>query len=422
MKTVNIEVFPKVFCAEKTQKVYVRYNAETAKELYVKIQPMEIYGLEHTKNYRVDEEERYSYERMEIGEDGRYFTEFHFFGEQKYDVKIKLGEEILYHTHIYSVNADMVGVNVFKGDTHLHTNRSDGEGTPFEVGCAYRAAGYDFIAVTDHHLYAPSVEAQETFDNLTSYFTVFKGEEVHNAGMGYVHIINFDGDFSVNKLVETQGEYVQQEVERIQKSTHFDGVADTYDCAYRMFIAEQIRKGGGLAIMAHPYWDVYGEYHMPTSTVEYLLKNNVFDALEVVAACDIEGNNGSNLQVALWSDLRAQGVKIPVLGASDSHSYTLPDSLFDKQYSLVFAKEKSDIKQAIKNECSVAVLAQDKQNYFVYGPYRFVKYARFLLDEYFPEYIVLAKKHALALARQSKATILQAEMEIDAYKESFFNW
>lgn len=419
---VNIKVTPKIFCEGKAQRVYVEYRGESGTELYVKIQPMEIYGVAHTPKYRVDEEERYGYERMEIGDDGRYFVEFPFFGEQKYDVKIKLGEEVVYHTHIYSVNADMVGVNVFKGDTHLHTDRSDGEGTPFEVGCAYRAAGYDFIAITDHHLYAPSVEAQEAFDGLTSRFTVFRGEEVHNAGMGYVHIVNFDGNFSVNELLETQTEYVQREVERIQKSTDFGGVADTYDCAYRMFIAEQIRKGGGLAIMAHPYWDVYGEYHMPTSTVEYLLKNNVFDGLELLAACDIEGNNGSNLQVALWGDLRAQGVKIPVVGASDSHSCTLSDSLFDKQYSLVFAKEPKGIKQAIKNEYSVAVLAQDKRNYFVYGQYRFVKYARFLLDEYFPNYIALTKKHASALAKQNKAEILKVEKEIDAYKKEFFNW
>ena len=152
------------------------------------------------------------------------------------------------------------------------------------------------------------------------------------------------------------------------------------------------------------------------------MKNNIFDALEVVAACDIEGNNGSNLQVALWSDLRAQGVKIPVVGASDSHSCTLSDSLFDKQYSLVFAKDKNDIKQAIKNERSVAVLAQDKRNYFVYGTYRWVKYARFLLEEYFPEYIGLAKKHALTLVNQDKTKILQAEMDMDAYKTEFFNW
>ena len=47
---------------------------------------------------------------------------------------------------------------------------------PFEVACHYRAAGYDFISITDHHLYAPSLEAKAEVENLTKEFFVFKGE------------------------------------------------------------------------------------------------------------------------------------------------------------------------------------------------------------------------------------------------------
>lgn len=425
MKKIGLKIFPKVFVADKKQKIYVQCNSKYVEEGTVpciKIQPMEIYAIPHTKLYRVDEEERYSFEKMQAVGDGLYMLEYAFFEEQKYDVKIKLGEEVIYRTHVYSVKEDLLGINVFKGDTHLHTDRSDGKGSPFEVGCAYRAAGYDFIAITDHHKYQPSLEGKEIFEKLTDKFTVFKGEEVHNRGMGYVHIINFDGDFSVNEILETQDEYVQKEVERILQTTDFDeNVADRYDCAYRIFVSEQIRKGGGLAIMAHPYWDCYGEYHMPKTTVDYLLKNNHYDALELLADCDIEGQNGSNLQVALWGELRANGVKIPVLGASDSHSCTAA-SRFNRQYSLVFAKEKEGIKTAVKEEKSVAVLADDIKNYFVFGQYRFVKYARFLMDEYFPKYVALTKKHASALAQQSKAKIAKVEKEIEAYKKEFFVW
>lgn len=422
MKTIGLKIFPKVFVANKTQKIYVQYNVETAKEVYIKIQPMEIYAIPHTKLYRIDEEERYSFEKMQAVGDGLYMFEYAFSEEQKYEVKIKLDEEVIYRTHVYSVKEDLLSVNVFKGDTHLHTNRSDGEGTPFEVGCAYRAAGYDFIAITDHHRYQPSLEGKEIFEKLTDKFTVFKGEEVHNRGMGYVHIINFDGAFSVNEILETQDEYVQKEVERILQTTDFDeNVADRYDCAYRIFVAEQIRKGDGLAVMAHPYWDCFGEYHMPKATVDYLLKNKYYDALELLSDCDIEGKNGCNLQVALWEELRANGVEIPVLGASDSHSRTAA-SCFNRLYSLVFAKEKEGIKAAIKEGKSVAVLADDIKNYFVFGQYRWVKYARFLMDEYFPEYVELAKKHASALAQQSKAEIAKVEKEIDAYKKEFFAW
>lgn len=424
MKKGALKIYPKVFVAKKKQKIYLRCNSKYIGEgatLSIKIQPMEIHTVAHTSAYRVDEEERYSYAKPErIGKD-LYIVEYDFFEEQRYDVKVKLGEAIIYHTHIYSVKEDLVEIDVFKGDTHLHTNRSDGQGSPFEVGCAYRAAGYDFIAVTDHHLYQPSIEGKEIFEKLTDKFTVFKGEEVHNKGMGYLHIINFDGDFSVNKIIETRPDYVQKEVQRILQTTDFtEGVADKYDCAYRIFVSEQIRKGNGFAIMAHPYWDVYGEYHMPKATVEYLLKHGYYDALELLAGCDIKGQNGNNLQVALWENLRARGVKIPVLGASDSHSCIAKNSRFNKQYSLIFAKDTVGIKESIQAEMSVAVLMNDATNYFVFGQYRFVKYARFLIDEYFPEYVRLTRKHALALSQQNKEKIAKAEVEIDAYKKQFF--
>ena len=425
MKKIKAEVFPKVFVADKQQTVYVQItggDVEKSPKLFMKIQPMERYGIPHTKLYRIDEEDRYSFVEMQAKDGGRYALNYNFFAQQQYDVQIKCDEKIICHTHIYSVKEDAIGLLPLKGDTHLHSCRSDGAGTPFEVGCAYRAAGYDFIALTDHHRYAPSLEGKAAFEQLTDKFTVFKGEEVHNRDMGYVHIINFGGEFSVNDIVENQGEFVEKEVTHILQTTSFDeSVADRYDCAYRMFIAQQIRRGGGVAIMAHPYWSCYGEYNMQESNVVYLLKNGCFDALEVLAGCD-GTNHGNNLQVALWSDLRAQGVKIPVVGASDAHSTTAEDSLFNKQYSLVFAKGCAGIKDAIKSEKSVAVLAKSETDYFVFGQFRWVKYARFLLAEYFPTYVKLAKKHAHALSKTNKNAIKKAETAIQEYNDKFFGW
>ena len=39
-----------------------------------------------------------------------------------------------------------------KGNIHTHTNRSDGRLPPDEVVARYRAAGYDFLSITDHFL------------------------------------------------------------------------------------------------------------------------------------------------------------------------------------------------------------------------------------------------------------------------------
>lgn len=426
MQNIKVKVFPKVFKTGQIHDVFISINlgkGKSEEDISIKIQPMEAYAIQHTAQYRIDEEDRYPYYPAQKVCDGLYKVQYAFFEEQKYDVKVKLGEEIILNTHVYSVFEDLVGVTAFKGDTHLHTNRSDGEGTPFEVGCAYRAAGYDFISITDHHQYFPSVGEKDEFAELTDEFTVFRGEEVHNRGMGYTHIINFDGDFCVNDIVENKKDYVESEMNKILQNTKIDdNVADKQDCAYRIFVADQIRKGNGVAIMAHPFWDCYGEYHMPTKTVEYLLKNNCYDALELLAADDIVGHNGSNLQIALYSDLLSQGVKVALLGASDSHSTKSADSLFNKQYSFVFAKDRESIKAAIKDRKSVAVWAVDKVNYMVFGEYRWVKYARFLFDEYFPTYQKLAKKHAAALAVKDMAKIKQVEKQITKYKKEFFAW
>lgn len=426
MKNAKLKVFPKVFKTGISHDIFISmkpFQGQAEQSIFVKIQPMEAYGIQHSANYRIDEEERYPYYPAEKVSEGLYKVTYAFFGEQKYDVKVKCGEEMVLNTRIYSVFEDLVGITAFKGDTHLHTNRSDGEGTPFEVGCAYREAGYDFIAITDHHRYFPSAGEINDFSELTEEFTVFRGEEVHNRDMGYTHIINFDGDFSVNNIVENEKDFAESEINKILQNTKMDDeIADKKDCAYRIFVANQIRKGNGVAIMAHPFWDCFGEYNMSTKTVEYLLKNGCYDALELLAGNDLSGQNGNNLQIALYNDLQAQGVKTALLGASDAHSTKAADSLFNKQYSFVFARNREGIKEAIKDRKSVAVLVLDKVNYMIFGEYRWVKYARFLFDEYFPIYQKLAKKHAIALSLKEVDKIKKIEREIAKFKTLFFSW
>ena len=421
MSKAVVEIYPKVFLANKTQKLYAKMEGVCEKDLVeIKVQPMEHYAVKHTKKYRVDEEERYPYFQMQTEKGGVYSYEYNFMYEQKFDVKIRVNGEIAAWFRVYAVEEDLASLRVLKGDTHLHSNRSDGEDTPFEVACQYRAAGYDFIAITDHHLYAPSLEAKAALEKWTKEFRVFRGEEVHNLSMGYFHIINFDGDGSVNEVIENDYAYVEKEVRRILKEDKIPNtVADKTDYAFRVFVAREIQKRNGLAILVHPYWDVYGEYHMPTTTTEALLKEGVFDAWELLASDDGDGN-GDNLQVALWNDLLAQGYTSSVLGASDSHSCTHDDSLFNHQFSLVFAKDFDGVKSAIKAGDCVAVLSCNDENFWVFGSYRYVKYARFLLKEYFPSYKELTKKHVTAILAKDSEAVTAAEREIAIYNEKFF--
>ena len=88
----------------------------------------------------------------------------------------------------------------------------------------------------------------------------------------------------------------------------------------------------------------------------------------------------------------------------------------------MFAKDFDGIKNAIKAEQSVAIFDVHHDSYFVYGQFRFVKYARFLLDEYFPMYVRLTKMHAKAIAEKNVEAITKTEKAVAEYKQEFFVW
>ena len=67
----------------------------------------------------------------------------------------------------------------FKGNLHTHSNRSDGARDPESVCAAYRDAGYDFLALTDHFLASYAFPIVDTRGYRTNSFTTLLGAEVH---------------------------------------------------------------------------------------------------------------------------------------------------------------------------------------------------------------------------------------------------
>lgn len=418
------EIYPRVFKSNERQTIYIKMSGTDINDdlLEIKIQPMEKYSILHTAKYRIDEEERYSFVCPTSLGDGLFAVEYDFTCEQQYSFKVRYDGEYIRSTHIYALDPDLAELKAYKGDTHLHTCRSDGKGTPFEVACAYRGAGYDFIAITDHHKFAPSLEAKSEIEPLTNQFYVFRGEEVHNKDMGYFHIVNLNGESSINDIIETDDDYVEEQIENILSSRDFSGLSDPRSVAYRIFVAEHIRKVNGVAIMAHPYWETFGEYHMQTEEFIYHWQHGDFDALEVIAGCDGNGN-GNNLQEMLRCEMMADGYKIPVVGSSDAHT-TEPKVATDRfniQFSIVFAKDFDEIPDAIKCERGIAIDRRDDTHYRAIGKFRYAKYARFLMCYFYPSYASLCQLHAKALASKDVAQIKQAEQQITKFKQKFFN-
>ena len=51
----------------------------------------------------------------------------------------------------------------YKGNTHAHTLKSDGDSTPEEVAKWYKENGYNFLFITDHETITPVQELNREF-------------------------------------------------------------------------------------------------------------------------------------------------------------------------------------------------------------------------------------------------------------------
>ena len=83
--------------------------------------------------------------------------------------------------------------NLYFGDLHSHTSYSDGEGVPDEAFAAARAAGADFLALTDHHYLLLDWEWADTLrsadeNNIDGEFVALAGYEYFLAGINEINI------------------------------------------------------------------------------------------------------------------------------------------------------------------------------------------------------------------------------------------
>ena len=103
----------------------------------------------------------------------------------------------------------------FKGNLHTHSNRSDGARNPDSVCSAYRDAGYDFLALTDHFLAQYEFPIVDTRGYRTKSFTTLIGAEVHAPATGlgelwHILAIGLPLDFAPTAADEQAPELAQR--------------------------------------------------------------------------------------------------------------------------------------------------------------------------------------------------------------------
>lgn len=348
------------------------------------------------------------------GEDGALRFTYTADVECEHFVRIYKDDKRILQLPVYALAEDLACRIPLRGDLHMHTCRSDGREDPATVCANYRKIGYDFIVVTDHNRYYPSLEAQKAYKDADIALNILPGEEVH-VPLTNVHIVNAGGTFSVNGLIETSPNYTETNGSIEGRSLDGNAPETMSREAYDKMIAElaasdlckdcpenvdktwyavccwafdRIREAGGLAVYAHPYW-IADMWHVPEAFNQYILRNHPFDAFEVLGGESYFEQNG--FQTAAYYEEYKAGNVLPIVGSTDSHGSTEHNRNGDICSTIVFAhaNERADIIASIKDKYSVAVDTISKE-YRLVGEFRYQKYASFLMENWYPVHDRLA--------------------------------
>ncbi len=449
---IYYQVSPSVVAADKESVLEIKcfeqyYGFKDGVKYFVDIMPITIPSTPFSDEYGLLEIGRSSKRLEVIAKNGVLTFSYTFRGEQKWNIRVSAEEATfdndLYEAYrpcwgplleattqgnsleVYSLSEDLYALKPYKGDLHIHTYRSDGVEAPETTVANYRKAGYDFIALTDHHIYDTSKIANKVFEGLKTGMVVYDGEEVHSNYMGQVHIVNFDSKSSVNERILNDREAVLKEIEEIKNSKELEACTDKVDIAWRTWVYREIKKTGGLAIFPHPYWKVCNAEHASIEAIEYTFKNHLADAFEVYGGISHRQNN---LQALLYQEMREKGYSYPLVASTDSHSSREHGvSYFANAYTIAFAKDAGAVREAVEKGLTVGVQSEPRQEVNIIGSLRLAKYADFLIDNYFPLHDELCntsgmmmRKYALGDKEKAKKICEMTEEYIKELEDSFF--
>lgn len=292
---------------------------------------------------------------------------------------------------LYALENDLFEKIPCKGDFHMHSFCSDGTESPAYVAASCRMHGMDFMALTDHKQYAPSLEAQKAMRELNCDMLVLPGEEVHLPG-NPTHIVNFGGNRSVNELAYGNEEQFQKEVSEYKaKLPDYGDDLTNYQVAVSEWTFDKIREFSGVSLFSHPYWRPWAHNYVGEAVVDAIYERAKFDAVEVFGGFDRPDVEFNMLSMVRFYEEKAKGKTFSPVGVSDAHGSD--ERLAGWYFTIVFVPQLdfASVSEAIKNSMCVAVHHIPGQKPIVAGSFRLAKYAQFLLREFYPEHDELCR-------------------------------
>ena len=336
-----------------------------------------------------------------------------FWGESMPKTRVRLS--------VYSLSEELYGLLPMKGDLHIHTLRSDGMDSPELTVAGYRGAGYDFLSFTDHRVYNDA-KAVTDFFSFAKPMHILPAEEVHEKSEAVIHMVSLGGKYCVSDRI-ADSEYMQKRLaEAAEKYAVPEGLSKT-EYLYRAVVYEEIQKSGGFAILPHPLWRLPERYNSNLSMSRAVLENDLTDGFELLGGIDAEGNN---LQLALWSEMRAKGKSLPIVGSSDSHGMIHGVTSFSEVFTICFVDAENNIIKSISDGKSVAVECIKGEKQRIYGDFSLAKYAHFLRRCYFPRHDALCRASGTLLWEYVTGdfslanAIRDIEEKIRTYEKGFF--
>ncbi|MFO7636194.1 MAG: CehA/McbA family metallohydrolase [Clostridia bacterium] len=184
--------------------------------------------------------------------------------------------------------------NWYRGNTHLHTTRSDGVKDPADAVEEYKRKGYDFVVISDHVRYFNNSELDGKD------FLVVPGVELHvereNEGILETH--------HVTGMYSGEGEPFGHD------HVFSPGIYDGKDTTPVQNMIDTLKAQSNFVIYAHPDWS--------RTTPETMGRLKGLDAMEVWNhQCDFCCGNGDGTM--FWDILLRKGMRLWGVAADDRH-------------------------------------------------------------------------------------------------------
>jgi hypothetical protein len=173
-----------------------------------------------------------------------------------------------------------------KGNIHMHSTRSDGACSPEEVCSAYRDAGYDFVALTDHFLARYGFPIVDTRSLRSAGFTTILGAELHAPAtslgeLWHILAVGLPLDFEPTAVGETGA-----------------------------VLARRAAEAGAFVAIAHPAW-----YALTMADAESLARAHAVEIYNHRSQLRTDRGDGGYLA----DQLHAAGRRITLCAVDDSH-------------------------------------------------------------------------------------------------------